>query len=107
MGNDGHHSRRRFLRAAGIVGAALASGGEGGASAAASQRSAEDSALKLPPLPMTKTGPDRIPHRALGRAAATVSILGVGGHHLGDMKTPDEAVNLVHEAVDAGITFFD
>ena len=33
--------------------------------------------------------------------------IGVGGHHLGDVPTLDEAVQLVHEAVDAGITFFD
>jgi predicted aldo/keto reductase-like oxidoreductase len=36
-----------------------------------------------------------------------VSALGVGGHHLGDIRTVDEAVALVHEAIDAGITFFD
>jgi aryl-alcohol dehydrogenase-like predicted oxidoreductase len=48
-----------------------------------------------------------IPQRPLGRAGARVSALGVGGHHLGDLKTVDEAIRLVHEAVDAGITFFD
>jgi aryl-alcohol dehydrogenase-like predicted oxidoreductase len=31
----------------------------------------------------------------------------MGGHHLGDIKTVDEAIALVHEAIDAGITFFD
>jgi aryl-alcohol dehydrogenase-like predicted oxidoreductase len=36
-----------------------------------------------------------------------VSALGLGGHHLGDLKTVDESIRLVHEAVDAGITFFD
>lgn len=36
-----------------------------------------------------------------------ISAIGVGGHHLGDVLTLDEAVQLVHEAVDAGITFFD
>jgi aryl-alcohol dehydrogenase-like predicted oxidoreductase len=36
-----------------------------------------------------------------------VSALGVGGHHIGDIRTVDEAVALVHEAIDAGITFFD
>src|SRR5262249_50058871 len=48
-----------------------------------------------------------IPRRPLGRTGATVSALGVGGHHLGDFKTVEEAVRLVHEAVDAGVTFFD
>jgi aryl-alcohol dehydrogenase-like predicted oxidoreductase len=48
-----------------------------------------------------------IPQRPLGRTGATVSALGCGGHHLGDFRTVDEAIRLVHEAVDAGITFFD
>jgi uncharacterized protein len=50
---------------------------------------------------------DAIPQRPLGRTGAKVSALGVGGHHLGDFKTVEEAIRLVHEAVDAGITFFD
>jgi uncharacterized protein len=48
-----------------------------------------------------------IPQRPLGRTGAKVSALGVGGHHLGDFKTVEEAIRLIHEAVDAGITFFD
>jgi uncharacterized protein len=48
-----------------------------------------------------------IPQRPLGRTGAKVSALGCGGHHLGDLKTVDEAIRLVHEAIDAGITFFD
>jgi aryl-alcohol dehydrogenase-like predicted oxidoreductase len=31
----------------------------------------------------------------------------MGGHHLGDIKTVEEAIRLVHEAIDGGITFFD
>ncbi len=48
-----------------------------------------------------------IPQRPLGRTGAKISALGLGGHHLGDFKTVDEAIRLVHEAVDAGITFYD
>jgi uncharacterized protein len=48
-----------------------------------------------------------IPQRPLGRTGVKVSALGVGGHHLGDFKTVEEAIRLIHEAVDAGITFFD
>jgi aryl-alcohol dehydrogenase-like predicted oxidoreductase len=46
-------------------------------------------------------------YRKLGRTGAQVSAIGVGGHHLGDVPTLDEAVQLVHEAIDAGINFFD
>jgi predicted aldo/keto reductase-like oxidoreductase len=52
-------------------------------------------------------GADEIPRRPLGRTGAQVSALGLGGHHLGDLKTVEEAIRLVHEAVDAGITFYD
>ncbi len=48
-----------------------------------------------------------IPRRPLGKTGAEVSALGMGGHHLGDAKIEDEAVRMVHEAVDEGITFFD
>ena len=48
-----------------------------------------------------------IPRRPLGRTGVRVSAVGVGGHHLGDLSTVDEAIRLVHEALDAGITFFD
>jgi aryl-alcohol dehydrogenase-like predicted oxidoreductase len=34
---------------------------------------------------------DEIPRRNLGRTGVQVSALGVGGHHLGDAKTVDEA----------------
>jgi len=50
---------------------------------------------------------DSIPQRPLGRTGIKVSALGLGGHHLGDLKTVEEAVRLVHEAIDGGITFYD
>ena len=46
-------------------------------------------------------------YRSLGRTGAQVSALGVGGHHLGDFQSVDEAIRMVHEAIDAGVTFFD
>ena len=46
-------------------------------------------------------------YRKFGRTDARISAIGVGGHHLGDVPTLDEAVQLVHEAIDAGVTFFD
>ena len=42
-----------------------------------------------------------------GRTGVAVSVIGIGGSHLGDVKDPDEAVRIVHEAIDAGINFFD
>lgn len=48
-----------------------------------------------------------IPTRPLGKTGAKVSILGLGGHHLGDPKSYEECERIVHEAIDAGVTFFD
>jgi aryl-alcohol dehydrogenase-like predicted oxidoreductase len=59
------------------------------------------------PLTMTNTGPDEIPRKPLGRTGEQVSIIGLGGYHLGTMRSLDDAVRLVQEAVDAGVTFFD
>ncbi len=61
----------------------------------------------MEPRMPSETASGRIPKRPLGRTGAKVSALGVGGHHLGDFKTVEEAVRFVHEAVDAGITFYD
>ncbi|HEX4609891.1 MAG TPA: aldo/keto reductase, partial [Urbifossiella sp.] len=56
---------------------------------------------------MAQDPPPAVPRRPLGKTGATVSILGVGGHHLGDLPTTDAATRLVHEAIEAGLTFFD
>ena len=48
-----------------------------------------------------------ITHRTFGYTGVEVSILGVGGYHLGSVKTQTEAMRIVHEAIDHGINFFD
>ncbi len=48
-----------------------------------------------------------IPIREFGKTGVTVSALGLGGHHLGQTKDEAEALQIVHEALDNGITFFD
>jgi aryl-alcohol dehydrogenase-like predicted oxidoreductase len=48
-----------------------------------------------------------ITHRTFGYTGVDVSILGVGGYHLGSVKTQTEAMRIVHEAIDHGINFFD
>ena len=49
----------------------------------------------------------RIPTRSFGRHADQVSIIGLGGYHLGTIGTEKEATAVVHAAIDAGITFMD
>jgi uncharacterized protein len=60
----------------------------------------------LPPQ-TTNNGADQIPHRPLGKTGQQVSIIGLGGYHLGTVQSRELAVRLVQEAVDAGVTFFD
>jgi uncharacterized protein len=48
-----------------------------------------------------------IPRRVLGKTGVTISAIGLGGHHLGSAETYDDAENIVHEAIDSGIDFFD
>ena len=36
-----------------------------------------------------------------------VSILCLGGWHIGSVKDKDEAVKIMHAAIDEGMTFFD
>jgi predicted aldo/keto reductase-like oxidoreductase len=48
-----------------------------------------------------------IPTRPFGRHPDQVSILGLGGYHLGKIRTATTAVRLVHAAIDQGITFLD
>jgi len=56
---------------------------------------------------MSKTQSGAIPRRPFGRHADSVSILGLGGYHLGKVKSVREAVRIVHAALDAGINFLD
>jgi aryl-alcohol dehydrogenase-like predicted oxidoreductase len=49
----------------------------------------------------------RIPTRPFGRSGERVSVIGLGGWHIGVPPTDRAAVRLVHEAIDAGITFLD
>lgn len=48
-----------------------------------------------------------IPKRPLGKTGLQVSALGVGGFHLGSAESDQDANNIVSQALDAGINFFD
>jgi aryl-alcohol dehydrogenase-like predicted oxidoreductase len=48
-----------------------------------------------------------IPRRPLGRTGLEVSALGIGGYHLGSANSDAEATQIVNEALDAGVNFFD
>jgi predicted aldo/keto reductase-like oxidoreductase len=104
MARDG--TRRTFLKAVGATVALTALGLEG----------PEASPGQGPPQGPIGGGPapdqyrvpagGRIPKRRLGRTGAQVSMLGLGGYHLG-LPSERDAIRIVHEAIDHGLTFLD
>jgi aryl-alcohol dehydrogenase-like predicted oxidoreductase len=49
-----------------------------------------------------------VPLRPFGRHTdVSVSALGLGGYHLGNVKSAREATRVIHAAIDAGVTFLD
>src|SRR4051812_16692330 len=78
-------SRRTFLRSTLIAGSLC---GLGGWSLAAESRGG-------------------MHYRKLGKTGAEVSIVGVGGFHIGQKPTEDEAIKIVRTALDSGVNFLD
>jgi predicted aldo/keto reductase-like oxidoreductase len=53
-------------------------------------------------------GPDEIPRRLLGRTGERVSVLGIGGWHMGiPALSEEESIRIVRTALDAGVNFLD
>lgn len=48
-----------------------------------------------------------LPTRLLGRTGVRVSIIALGGWHIGAVKDDNEAIRIMHTAIDEGLTFFD
>jgi len=48
-----------------------------------------------------------IPMRTLGRTGLRVSIIGLGGFHVGLPEREEDSIALVHRALDLGVNFFD
>jgi predicted aldo/keto reductase-like oxidoreductase len=80
-------TRREFIQASTALGGAVALGGS-----LAAQTSSSSSG---------------IPTRVLGRTGVPVSILCLGGWHIGAVKEKSEAIKIMHAALDEGMTFFD
>ena len=63
-----------------------------------------EQALSVPP-PAAAAG--EMPYRVLGRSGEKVSLVGLGGYHLGLQKDEEESIRIVRTAVDNGINFLD
>ena len=93
--DDGERSlnRRQLLKAFGLFGSIVALGGTRGLADA------------LEPVRSSTTR--EIPKRLLGKTGVQVSALCFGGAHWGRIEDDAEAIRILHEAIDAGVTFLD
>lgn len=92
--NKSPNSRRRFLQKAAIIGTAMSP-------AIADAANQEGGSL------MANNVKGSVPRRKLGKTDTEVSIIGVGGFHVGSASTLDDAKKIVNHALDNGINFFD
>ncbi len=48
-----------------------------------------------------------MPYRTLGRSGEKVSLLGLGGYHIGIQRDEQESIRIIRTAIDSGINFLD
>jgi predicted aldo/keto reductase-like oxidoreductase len=86
MRNQGHN-RREFLErvAAGVAGATLG----------------------LPLIGKAQAATGEMPYRTLGRSGEKVSLIGIGGGHIGAPPDEQDAIRIIRTAIDNGVNFMD
>ncbi|MGD1076380.1 MAG: aldo/keto reductase, partial [Thermodesulfovibrionales bacterium] len=50
---------------------------------------------------------DQMPYRSLGHTGEKVSLIGLGGYHIGKQKDEKESIGIIRTAIDNGINFMD
>ena len=63
-----------------------------------------EQAVSAPP---PAAGEGEMPYRTLGRSGEKVSLVGLGGYHIGAQKDEAESIRIIRTAVDKGINFLD
>ena len=56
---------------------------------------------------LATAGQREIPMRPLGSTGVNVSMLGLGGHHIGRIRNDNQSIRLIRSAIDRGVTFLD
>ncbi|HEY1649488.1 MAG TPA: aldo/keto reductase [Terracidiphilus sp.] len=103
--------RREFLSSSAAAAAIFSSGAAVAARPNAPAETESSSRLAAARIPRV-TNPGRLRgemlYRDLGATGAQVSVIGLGGSHLGQPQVPeDEAIRIIHEGLDRGINFLD
>ncbi len=101
-------SRRNFLKGS-LVG--TVAGSLAGAGCTLVEPQKPEPALRGVDI-LNKTQPavasvNGMPYRLLGKTEAKVSLLGLGGYHIGVIPSQEVAVSLIRNALDEGVNFLD
>jgi len=103
---EGVESRRAFLKGMAMTGAVSVI-----AATSAQGQTKEPRPNPIVPNPPGESGAAvaefQAAHRPMGKTGLEVSILGVGGYHLGAVAGQPEVNNMIAKALDHGINFFD
>jgi predicted aldo/keto reductase-like oxidoreductase len=92
-------TRRTFLKSAALAGAGTLAARDAGAANA--PKTPQESSMS------NQDSNVLVPHRPFGKTGEQVSILGVGGFHLGSAKDQQTVNAMVAKLIDAGVNFFD
>jgi uncharacterized protein len=52
-------------------------------------------------------GAESFPHRTLGHSGEKVSLIGLGGYHLGKQSDEQESIRIIRSGLDSGVNFLD
>jgi len=96
-------SRRTFLQQSTLAAAGLAVGGKVALAAAPEKTDLPSKWLATPAS--TRRG-DML-YRELGKTGEEVSLIGLGGYHIGKQKEESASIRIIREAIDRGVTFMD
>jgi predicted aldo/keto reductase-like oxidoreductase len=103
---EGAEGRRAFLKGIAMTGAVSVI-----SAASAQGQTNEPRPNPIVPNPPGESGAAvadfQVSHRPMGKTGLDVSILGVGGYHLGTVAGQPEVNNMIAKALDHGINFFD
>jgi len=99
--------RRQMLKTLGVVGSAMALSSPRELAQAMVQAQAATEAVLEKAATGSAGAAEAIPRRVLGKTGVEVSVLCFGGAHWGGMRTEAEAMRVLHEAIDAGVSFMD
>ncbi len=97
--------RREFIKDSAAL---VAAAGIGTALPALAQQSPEPNSGPVPPLPSLPTvRKGDMQYKMLGKTGEQVSIVGLGGFHIGKQKEESESIRIIRTAIDRGINFMD